>query len=69
MKISNFQFSIFKHGKKGAAALTTALLLGGIIVEIGLVGAFLFYLLNYEGCRYKVTQKPKTLKRCASGLS
>lgn len=45
MNYLKFQILNFKS-VHGAAALTTALLLGGIIVEIGLVGAFLFYLLN-----------------------
>ena len=51
---------------EGAAALTTTLLIGGLIIEIGLVAAFLFYLLNFTN--YGVRLAAEGVAGAAAGI-
>lgn len=43
--------------RRGAAILSVTLLLGGLIIEIGLLGVFLFYLVNYTNYGIRVSSE------------
>ena len=47
--------SDIRHPNRGAAALTLVLLLGGLVVEIGLVWIFIFYLVNFTNYGIRVS--------------
>ena len=46
--------------RRGTASLTTTLLLGGLVVEIGLVLLFLFYLLNFTNYGIRISAEAFT---------
>lgn len=47
----------YRLQRRGAAILSVTLLLGGLIIEIGLLGVFLFYLVNYTNYGIRVSSE------------
>lgn len=58
--------SAHRKARRGAAALATTLLIGGLIIEIGLVATFLFYLLNFTN--YGVRLSAEGIAGAAAGV-